>query len=157
MDDITLVRALHVLAVIHWIGGLAFVTLTTLPLARVASTANEGLDLFAAVELRFAAQVRISVPLVGATGLWMTYRLDAWDRFVDPVSWWMPAMLCMWLFFMLMLFVLEPLLHDRFEKKARGDPASALRRMSHLHVLLLSLAAITALGAVAGSHGFSFF
>src|SRR4051794_7311872 len=103
MDDITLARALHVLAVIHWIGGLAFVTLIVLPLAGSRSAANEGLDLFAAVEQRFAAQVRISIPLVGVTGLWMTYRLDAWDRFVDPAYWWMTAMLGLWLFFMLMI------------------------------------------------------
>jgi uncharacterized membrane protein len=157
MDDITLARALHVLAVIHWIGGLSFVALIVLPIAGTRASANEGPDLFAAVERRFAAQVRVSVPLVGATGLWMTYRLDAWDRFIDPAYWWMTAMLGLWLFFMIMIFVLEPLLHDRFETKARRDPALALRRMGHLHVLLISLAAITVLGAVAGAHGFVLF
>lgn len=157
MDDITLARALHVLAVIHWIGGLAFVTLIVLPLAQARSTASEGLELFATIERRFAAQVRVSIPLVGATGLWMTYRLDFWDRFLDRAYWWMSAMLGLWLFFMLMIFVLEPLLHGHFERKARSDPASALRRMSQLHASLLSLAAITALGAVAGAHGFNFF
>lgn len=157
MDDITLARALHVFAVIHWIGGLAFVTLIVLPLARVRSTAGEGLELFATVEQRFAAQVRISIPLVGATGLWMTYRLDIWDRFLDPAYWWMTAMLGLWLFFMLMVFVLEPLLHDRIETNARRDPASALRHISHLHIFLLLLAAITVLGAVTGAHGFVLF
>jgi uncharacterized membrane protein len=157
MDDITLARALHVLAVIHWIGGLSFVALIVLPIAGTRASANEGLELFAAVEQRFAAQVRVSVPLVGATGLWMTYRLDAWGRFIDPAYWWMTAMLGLWLFFMIMLFVLEPLLHDRFETKARRNPASALRRMGHLHVFLISLGAITVLGAVAGAHGFVFF
>lgn len=34
--DIALARALHVLAVIHWIGGLSFVTLVVLPFARAA-------------------------------------------------------------------------------------------------------------------------
>lgn len=34
MDDIVIARALHVLAVIHWIGGLSFVTLVVLPIAR---------------------------------------------------------------------------------------------------------------------------
>lgn len=157
MDDITLARALHVLAVIHWIGGLAFVTLIVLPLAGARSTASEGLELFATIEQSFAAQVRISIPLVGATGLWMTYRLDIWDRFLDPAYWWMTAMLGLWLFFMLMIFVLEPLLHDRFETNARRDPASALRRIGRLHILLLLLAAITVFGAVAGAHGFVLF
>ena len=68
MDDVGLALGLHVLAVIHWIGGLAFVTLVMLPLARLRSTGEEGVALFESVEQRFAAQVRFSIPLVGATG-----------------------------------------------------------------------------------------
>ena len=87
----------------------------------------------------------------------MTYRLNLWDRFVDPIYWWMMAMLGLWLVFMLMVFVLEPLLHDSFETKARHNPVSAFRRVSRLHAFLLAVAAVTALGAVAGAHGHIFF
>ena len=157
MDDLALARALHVLSVIHWIGGLAFVTLIVLPLARSRPTAEEALALFAGMERRFSAQVRVSVPLAGATGLWMTYRWNLWDRFHDPHFWWMTAMFGLWLVFMLMLFVIEPLGHGSFEKKARQDPAATFRRMSRLHVVLLLFAALTAFGAVAGAHGLLFF
>jgi hypothetical protein len=58
---------------------------------------------------------------------------------------------------MLMLFVIEPLGHARFEKTARQDPDAAFRRMSRLHQLLLLLTALTAFGAVAGAHGALFF
>ena len=156
VDDVTFARALHVLGVIHWIGGLAFVTLVVLPLARSRSTAKEGLALFKTVERRFSAQVRVSVPLVGATGLWMTYRQDFWGRFVDPRFWWMGAMLGLWLVFMLMVFVAEPLLHGRFEQEAQRDSGAALRAMSLLHMILLAFAALTAFGAVAGAHGLFF-
>jgi hypothetical protein len=87
----------------------------------------------------------------------VTYRWDLWDRFADPHFWWMTAMLGLWVFFMLMLFVIEPLAHARFEKKARQDPAATFRRMSRLHQLLLLFAALTALGVVAGAHGLMFF
>ncbi len=156
MDDIVLARALHVLAVVHWIGGVAFVTLVVLPLAR-SRPAAEALTSFTAFEQRFASQVRISIPLAGATGLWMTYRMNLWDRFADPRFWWMSAMFGLWLVFMLMVFVFEPLLHDRFEWEAKRDPLSILHRMAALHAALLALAAITVLGAVAGAQGFSFF
>ena len=149
MDDLAVARALHVLAVAHWIGGVAFVTLVVLPLARLKSS----LQLFDDVERRFAAQVRVSVPLAGATGLWMAWRLDLWDRFVDWHTWWMPAMLGLWLVFMLMLFVLEPLLHRRLADLARREPARLLRRTAALHAVLLAAAAATILGAVAGAHG----
>jgi uncharacterized membrane protein len=157
MDDVTIALALHVLAVVHWIGGLAFVTLIVLPLARIRSTAGEGLAFFQAVEQRFAAQVRLSIPVAGATGLWMTYRMDLWGRFSDPQFWWMSAMLGLWLVFMLMVFVLEPLLHARFEGEARSNPGPVIRRITRLHVVLLGLAATTVLGAVAGAHGLFFF
>lgn len=155
-DDVALALSLHVLAVVHWIGGLAFVTLIVLPLARLRSTGEEGLALFDSVERRFAAQVRFSIPLAGATGLWMTYRMDLWARFADPHFWWMSAMLGLWLVFMLMVFVAEPLLHARVEQQARRDPASTLRRITRLHAFLLAVAALTVLGAVAGAHGFDF-
>lgn len=153
IDDIILARALHVLALVHWIGGVAFVTLVVLPLARSRS-ATDAMSLFDSVERRFAAQVRVSISLAGAAGLWMTYRMDLWERFADPRYWWMSAMLGLWLVFMLMVFVLEPLLHARFEQLARRDPASTLRRMARLHLVLLTFAALTLLGAVAGAHGF---
>jgi uncharacterized membrane protein len=146
-----------VLAVIHWIGGLAFVTFIVLPLARSRPTAEEALAVFESMERRFSAQVRISVPLAGATGLWMTYRWNLWDRFHDPHFWWMTAMFGLWLVFMLMLFVIEPLGHASFEKKARQDPAVMFRRTSRLHQVLLLLAALTAFGAVVGAHGLFFF
>jgi uncharacterized membrane protein len=157
LNDVILARTLHVLAIIHWIGGLAFVTLVVLPVALSRSTAEEAATLFENIERRFAAQVRISVPLAGASGLWMTYRLELWDRFVDPQFLWMWAMLILWLMFMLMLFVIEPLSQARFKRDAREAPISTLRRIGRLHHLLLSLAAVTAFAAVAGANGFTLF
>ncbi|MBN9063782.1 MAG: hypothetical protein BGP06_14695 [Rhizobiales bacterium 65-9] len=157
MDDVVVARALHVLAVIHWIGGLTFVTLIVLPLAASRASGQEAISLFESVERRFAAQVRFSIPLAGASGFWMTYRLDLWPRFLDPDYWWMAAMLGLWLIFMLALFVIEPLAQASFEEKARREPKAVLRRMSRLHQILLALATLTAFGAVAGAHGFFFF
>jgi uncharacterized membrane protein len=153
MNDLAVARAIHVLAITHWIGGLAFVTLVILALA-AARPPGEGLTLFNAVERRFAAQVRISVPIAGATGLWMTWRLEIWDRFVDPAYWWMMAMLALWVAFMLILFVAEPILEPMFSHVAARHPARLLRGLRWMHGVLLTLAGITLLGAVAGAHGF---
>lgn len=155
IDDLTLARAIHVLAVAHWIGGVAFVTLVVLPLARSLSGV-EGLALFDAAERRFAAQVRVSIPLAGAAGFWMTYRGDLWSRFLDPSSWWMAAMFAVWTVFALVVFVVEPLFHDRLQRRASANPSLALSRVTLMHRLLLTAAAATLAGAVAGAHGFSF-
>ena len=113
VDDVEIARALHVVFVAHWIGGVAFVTLVALPLARSRGDAGEGWALFEAIESRFAAQVRWSIPLAGATGLWMTFRLGLWAAFGDPSFWWMDAMALLWALFMAIVFVVEPLAQKR--------------------------------------------
>ncbi|QRG06305.1 hypothetical protein EZH22_25665 [Xanthobacter dioxanivorans] len=154
MDDVTLARALHVLALVHWIGGVSFVTLVILPLARGAGV--EGAELFARVERRFSAQVRVSIPLAGAAGFWMTARLDMWDRFISASFWWMSAMVALWLVFMGAVFLVEPLLKRRLEAAARAAPDVVLARALVIHLVLLALAAATILGATAGAHGLFF-
>jgi uncharacterized membrane protein len=133
IDDIELARALHVLFVVHWIGGVPFVTLVALPLARASEDPQKGWTLFEAIERRFAAQVRVSIPLTGATGLWMTGRLDLWSRFGDRAFWWMDAMAILWTLFMLIIFVVEPLAHARLTTSAARDPAAVLRRLRRAH------------------------
>jgi len=153
MDDIELARALHVLFIGHWIGGVAFVTLVALPLARANNDAREGWALFEAIERRFSAQVKWSIPLAGATGLWMTWRLDLWGEFEDPTFWWLDAMALVWILFMALVFVVEPLAHARLAAEAARDPKGVLRRIARAHTVLLTAGVVTILGAVAGSHG----
>ena len=153
IDDVEIARALHVVFVAHWIGGVAFVTLVGLPLARASGDAKKGWTLFEAIETRFAAQVRVSIPLAGATGLWMAWRLDLWGLFAEPAAWWMDAMVLLWALFMLIVFVIEPLAHRRVAAMAAQDPAALLLRLSRAHRILLVAGIVTIFGAVAGSHG----
>lgn len=156
MDDVIIARALHVLCVIHWIGGVAFITLVALPLA-IARAGGDGLALFEAIEKRFSFQVRFSIPLAGVSGLWMTYRGDLWSRFADAHFWWMNAMAGLWLAFMLIVFAIEPLFHERLERLATANPVETLGRIARVHIVLLALAVLTAFGAVAGSQGMDLF
>jgi uncharacterized membrane protein len=153
LDDIELARALHVLFVTHWIGGVAFITLVALPLARASDDAGKGWALFEAIEKRFSVQVRWSIPFAGATGLWMAWRLDLWAQFADPTFWWLDAMALVWALFMLIVFVVEPIAHARLAAEAAHDPGSVLRRLGRAHAVLLAAAIVTILGAVAGAHG----
>ena len=153
MDDIELARALHVLFITHWIGGVAFVTLVALPLARASEDAGKGWALFEAIEKRFSAQVRWSIPLAGATGLWMAWRLDLWAQFADPTFWWLDAMVLVWALFMALVFVVEPTLRARLAAEAADHPEVVLRRLSRAHIILLTAAIVTILGAVAGANG----
>ncbi len=155
-EELALARAVHVLAVVLWIGGVGLVTLVLLPAAR-ARGAAEGLRWFHAVERRFARQARVTTLAAGASGFWMLARMDAWWRYAEPAWWWIHAMTLVWLVFTVMLFVAEPLILDRrLRSLARADPERALRLLLLLHRALLLLSLVTVAGAVAGAHGWSF-
>lgn len=150
-DDLALARALHVLAVLYWIGGVGFVTLVVLAGREPAEAI---LTRFLAVERRFAPQARIAVLLAGASGLWLVGRLDLGWRFAEPGFWWMHAMVGVWLLFALALFAAEPLfLHAWFERLAEREPARALALARRFHRLLLAASLATVAGTVVGVHG----
>ena len=155
MNDFILARGLHVLAVLMWVGGVAFVTTVLFPSIRRSVPPEERLAAFHRFEGRFAPQAALWVLLAGASGFWMTYRAELWSRFADPEYWWMHAMVAVWLVFTTMLFVIEPLfLHKRME--ASPDPARDFARMERLHWMALAVSLVTLVGAVAGSHGWAF-
>ena len=148
--------ALHVLAVVHWIGGVALVTTVILPAARRMDTAEERLRIFELIESRFAPQARISVLVVGITGFYMLNHLGLWMAMLTPRGWWLDSMVILWTIFALMLFVVEPLyLHFWFNRAVHTDPEAAFRRMELLHWVLLILSLLTIGAAVAGTNGLS--
>lgn len=154
MNDYAIARALHVLGVVLWIGGVAMVTTMLLPAVRRLADPAEQMDFFHQLERRFATQARWTTALVGLSGFWLTWRFDLWWRFTDSAFWWMHAMVLVWAIFTLMLFVLEPFVFDRrMQATAQRDPVRAMQRIQRLHWFLLTISLITVLGAVAGSHG----
>ena len=158
MTDITLARALHVVAIVLWIGGVGMVTTVLLPAIRRRTPAAERFAQFHAIEHGFARQARWTTALAGATGFYMTWRFDLWDRFAAAEYWWMPAMVATWAVFTLMLFVIEPLLLDRMlQRRAARAPEATYRLIERLHWGLLALSLVTVAGAVAGAHGLNLF
>ncbi len=158
MTDVILARALHVLAVVIWIGGVSMATTVALPAVRRGELGPNQAQAFQAVERRFVWQARAAILVVGLTGFYMVARLDLWDRFRSAAFWWMHAMVGVWLLFTLILFVIEPfLLHRRFQAWATARPNVALAWLHRAHWVLLALSLITIFGAVAGSQGWSVF
>ena len=156
MEAWGLARALHVMGVVLWIGGIAIVTTVLLP-AVMRLRDVEAIALFERLEHRFSRQSRWTTLLVGITGFYLVHELDLWQRFTELRYWWMSAMVLVWALFTLVLFVLEPLyLHRWYTARARVDPQGTLRIIGSMHWLLLVLSLATVAGAVAGSHGVLF-
>lgn len=148
-----LARAVHVVAVVVWIGGVSLVTTALLPCMR-GKTPDVWIREFVAIEQRFAPQARISVVLVLLSGLYMLYRYDLWDRFLQGRFWWMHLMVGVWLLFAALLFFIEPfIVGHRVRERAAAAPGATLARMLRMHRVLLTLSLLTVFAAICGSHG----
>jgi len=158
MDYFTLARVVHVLAVVLWIGGVAMVTTVIIPAVKDMHSIEEQYQTFEKIEGKFSLQAKITVLVTGLTGFYMLYELDAWNRYLDYRFWWLHAMTIIWILFMLILFVLEPLiLHKLFKKQVQKNPGKTFNIIHILHWVLLLLSLLTVAGAVAGSHGWFIF
>jgi uncharacterized membrane protein len=152
---IVLARVIHVLSVVLWIGGVAFVTTVLIPSIRRMPSESERIELFERLESRFALQARVTTVLAGASGLYMLHAMGAWGRYLDPAYWWVHLMTLVWLAFTIVLFALEPLfLHRWFVEAATRDSERAFRLLQRFHQLLLTLSLIAIVGAVAGTRGY---
>jgi uncharacterized membrane protein len=154
VDDVALARAVHVLAVVHWIGGVAAVTTIVLPRARELPGAKEAVAFFEAFERRFAGQARVSILLAGLSGLYMLIKMNAWDRFQYATFWWMHLMVVVWLLFASMIYVIEPLVvHRKFRELALHQPHHAFAMAQRFHMAVLAISVIAIGAAVLGAHG----
>jgi uncharacterized membrane protein len=148
-------RALHVIGVVLWIGGMAFVTTVLIPSLKEITDSTNKLELFEQLEGRFSVQAKVATVVTGISGFYMLEVMSAWGRYQQLQYWWMHLMTLIWLLFTLVLFVLEPLfLHRWFHEQAKKNNAKAFSLVHRLHQILLALSLLAVFGAVAGAHGF---
>ncbi len=150
-----LARIVHVLSVVLWIGGVAFVTTVLIPAIRRHPDEARRIEIFETLEGRFALQARVTTLLAGASGFYLLHGMNAWGRYLDAAYWWVHLMTLVWLAFSVVLFVLEPLfLHRLFVTQARKDSDRAFRLLQAMHWVLLTLSLVAIVGAVAGTRGY---
>ena len=155
LPSVVLARVVHVLGIVVWIGGVAFVTTVLIPAIRSLPGAAERIQLFEQLESRFAAQARIATLLTGGSGFYMLHSMEAWNRYLEPAFWWIHLMTFVRLAFTVVLFLLEPaFLHRNFVALATRDSERAFRLLHRMHWILLTLSVAAIIGAVAGSRGF---
>lgn len=153
MSDLGIAIAIHLVSVLWWIGGLAFVSTVFLPAVR-GGLGSDPRQTFQQIESRFAPQARVAVVLTGASGGYLLWRLHAWSWLSQPAFWWLDAMIVYWLLFMVMLFVLAPTGVLKRMMSGTKNSQHGWQRMHYLHVLLLLIALVIIGGAAAGSHGY---
>jgi len=152
-DVFVLARVLHIIGVVLWIGGVAFLALVVVPALRSLPEPEKNFKIFAAVEGRFKGQAKIITLITGLSGFFMLFWLDAWDRFLDMSFWWVHLMTFIWFFFTLVLFVIEPILIKRnVHEKAMSNPAATFKFVNRMLMVLTTLSMLAILGAIVGVH-----
>jgi hypothetical protein len=113
LDDAAIARAVHVFAVVLWIGGVGFVTTVLLPATRHLQGARGASGLFRCIPAAICMASPYHHWLTGLSGLYMLIRFDLWGRFLSASFWWIHAMVVVWLLFTVMLYLAEPLFLHR--------------------------------------------
>jgi uncharacterized membrane protein len=152
MNELTIVRAIHVVSIVIWIGGVGFVTVILLPAIKSQFSFAQQKYIFHLIESRFANIAKWMIVIAGISGFYMVDLLNAWDRFTLKQFFWMHAMVLLWFIFSLALFVVEPILEKRHGKHSQNTKYS-LQLTFWLHVLLLTVSLVTVFISVLGAHG----
>jgi uncharacterized membrane protein len=145
-----LARVLHVIAVIIWIGGVAFVTTVLIPAIRKTQSPENRLQIFEILEGKFSFQAKFTTLLTGVTGFYMLHIMNGWSS----MQWWIHLMIFVWAIFTAVLFIFEPLfLHKWFHKQATINSEKSFLVLQIMHIILLIISLLAVFGGVAGVHG----
>ncbi len=152
-SDFVLARVLHVIAVVIWIGGVAFVTTVLIPVIRKTQSPENRLQIFEILESKFSFQAKFITLLAGVTGFYMLHIMNGWSS----MQWWIYLMIFVWAIFTAVLFIFEPLfLHKWFHKQATINSEKSFLALQIMHIILLIISLLAVFGGVAGAHGFLF-
>lgn len=148
-----LVLAIHVLGVVIWIGGVAFVTLIVFPMIIRMEGSLEKMVFFQGIEHRFAKIAKLSVFIVGLTGAWLLHLTDEWDILFEFSGIGPTLMLIVWTFYVLILFLEGRLFKLIFRGKAQPDTSKVFSILTVFHWVVLSLSLLAIGVGVWSGHG----
>lgn len=150
---VPLLTALHVVTIVLWIGGVAFVTVIILPMLVTMEDSLEKVMLFQRVENKFARQARFYAWIAGVTGVILLYLTGEYKTLFSINGIGVTVMLIVWLIYTFILTFEKRIFKVLFSQKEL-DTAKIFRRLNIFHwfVLALSLAAIF-IGVLSGHGG----
>jgi len=144
---------LHVIGVVVWIGGVAFVTIILFPMIHDMEDPMEKALLFQRVENRFAGIARVMIVMVGLTGLFNLYEKGLYHILSTPQGWWLHLMITVYTVYALLIFGLEKALFKRIFKDIKNMNADQVFfRMTVFHWVVLILSLLAVAGGVIGTY-----
>ncbi len=149
---------IHVLAVIVWIGGLAFITMLIFPAMYRIQEPLQKVLFFQRIEHRFAPMARIYNAVVGITGFAMLVYTGWYSLLFTLDGLFLTIMVLIWVMWAVMLFGLEPLvikkmLDSMVKKNEKMEIDAIFRKMNIMHWVLLLVSLVAAGSGVMFAHG----
>lgn len=153
-----LMHIIHLLTVILWIGGLAFVTIIILPMAIKNPDALGKVLMFQRVEHRFAPLARIFVLITGISGFAMVLQMGWQNLYFTRAGVPLTVMTAIWVFWLVMLWGLEPLvikkiLENMAKSGAKMEIETIFARMNKLHWMMVLISMVAAAAGALVAHG----
>ncbi|MDI6801280.1 MAG: hypothetical protein QMD01_04405 [Thermodesulfovibrionales bacterium] len=150
---VPLLIAIHVIGVVIWIGGVAFVTMTVFPMIIRMESSMEKVLFFQGVEHRFAKIAKLCVLIAGLTGAWLLSITDRWSILFERAGVGPSVMLVVWVFYVLVLLFEGRLFKMIFRGDAQQDTAKIFIRLTAFHWVVLGLSLIAIFVGVLSAHG----
>ncbi len=141
---LTILLIIHVMGVIIWIGGVAFVTTVIFPLMYQIEGSLEKALLFQRVEHRFASMVRWLIATVGITGFWLLYAKYGFGILAQKHGLSVLIMIFAWALYTVILLSERKIFGKIFADPEKIEINNALRIINRMHwaMLVISFSAV---------------
>jgi uncharacterized membrane protein len=150
---ISLLAAIHVVAVVIWIGGVAFVTVIVFPMLLRMEDTLEMVLMFHRLENRFAKHARAYVWITGITGFALLYLQGRFPGLVSTANVGILAMLVAWFFYVFVLTFEKKIFGKIFGKPESIDAKKVFKALTVFHWVILGISLFAVGAGVWQGHG----
>lgn len=150
---IPLLIAIHVITIILWIGGVAFVTINIFPILMRMEDSLEKVRYFQAVENRFARQARFYAFMAGLTGAVVLFMENGWSGILSKRGLGILFMLLAWLIYVLILTFERGIFKVLFKDTQTQDVSKIFFKLNLFHWFILAVSFLAVFFGVYFGHG----
>jgi uncharacterized membrane protein len=150
---VSLFIVIHVITVVLWIGGVAFVTTIIFPMLLKMEDPLEKAMMFQRVENKFAKQARIYSVITGVTGGLLLYLKEEYSLIFTKAGIGITLMLIAWFIYTFVLFFERSVFKTLFSQPEKIDASKVFFRLNIFHWFLLGLSLLAVGAGVWAGHG----
>lgn len=149
---VPLLTALHVVTIVLWIGGVAFVTIIIFPMLLRMEDSLEKVLLFQRVENKFARQARSYAWMAGITGGILLYLTGQYSILFTLNGLGVTIMLLVWLIYTFILTFEKRIFKVLFSQPEKLDTSKVFRRLNLFHWFIMGLSLLAVFVGVYSGH-----